>query len=552
MGLSWTTYPLFCKNVFILFFILCCLTGCNESKAPEKPASPVKDQQNKEITEKTVFHVPLLNNPATLDPIYIQDEYGASIVHQIFDGLVKFDSYLSILPDLAETWKIDAEGKVYRFSIRKDATFHNGKPVTIEDVLFSLSRLIRATPAPAILPHLLKIKGAQNYRDESTDSIEGLQQTGQNEFTITLSEAHSPFITALGMVYAKIIPKAEVIKYQDSFGQNPVGSGAFQFLSWEPDKLIRLRQYPEHFSGPPFLDEIHYKIYPGVEVDQMLSDFREGKLDEMPAYGQFKQELASVKDLQWFNRPSLSLLFYGFRCDHPALKDPEVRVALAKAVDRKKLVNDVYNRQFEPATKVLPPGMPRNGHETGNAENSTTSSQNNRNQSLEEKLHNLPALEIVSASQSSFAQHELGFITKTWAELGVTVNIKYITDWSDFENYIKSDAVQIYRYAWFADMPDPDSFFYPLFESGSPVNFMKFRNKTVDQLLLAARGERDAIKRTSLYSEIESIVMQTAPMLPLFYLNVNRVYQPDVQGAAPSALGAHTMPLQHIRLTGRQ
>ena len=89
-----------------------------------------------------------------------------------------------------------------------------------------------------------------------------------------------------------------------------------------------------------------------------------------------------------------------------------------------------------------------------------------------------------SGSKSAFAMSELNFVRESWNQLGISVEVKFITDWAEFGVYIKSDAAQIYRYAWFADMPDPDSFLYPLFATDSPVNFAQYQNRKVDQLLL--------------------------------------------------------------------
>ncbi len=115
-----------------------------------------------------LYRVPLRGNPPTLDPAYVQDQFGEMLVQQLFDGLVKFDPYLMVLPALAKTWQVEEQGKAYRFVLRKNARFHNGRPVKVQDVVFSISRLLRVNPPPAILPHLLKIKGAQDYRNQKS------------------------------------------------------------------------------------------------------------------------------------------------------------------------------------------------------------------------------------------------------------------------------------------------------------------------------------------------------------------------------------------------
>jgi ABC-type transport system substrate-binding protein len=160
-------------------------------------------------------------------------------------------------------------------------------------------------------------------------------------------------------------------------------------------------------------------------------------------------------------------------------------------------------------------------------------------------------IEIVSGSQSAFARKELDYVCSQWEQIGLKVDIKFITDWGEFKHYIQSDAVQIYRYAWMADMPDPDSFLFPLFASGSPANFTGFRNDRIDQMLVEARGIVDPVQRAEMYQQIEKQILQACPIIPLLYLSIDRVYQPDVQGVKISALGARTMPLHRIWLKGQ-
>jgi ABC-type transport system substrate-binding protein len=528
------------------FSVVILTSSCEQS--PEKAGSHnTASQSEKQTTKGGVYHAPLLNNPATLDPAYVQDQYGTAVVQQLFDGLVRFNPYLLVLPALAETWQIEENGKSYRFTLQKNAHFHNGDVVSAQDVVFSLSRLLRVSPTPAILPQLLKIEGAQAYRDNRTDLVAGLQAIDEHIVLIRLNEPHAPFLTALGMYQAKIVPKAEVLRLGKEFGRMPVGSGPFRFVSWEQNKSIQLEHFSAYFAGETLLDKVEYRIYPGGEIDQILADFRNGKLDEMPIFGNIREELSSQQGLQWFHRPTLSLMFYGIKVDHPLLSNPEFRRKLSDAIDRKKLLSEVYHNQLEPAERILPPGMPGVSQEN-------TPQLPAADETGQKAINNSPAgvkggalsLEIVSGSKSAFAQAELNFVRQAWAELGIDLTIRYITDWSDFEAYINSDHVQMYRYAWFADMPDPDSFFYPLFASNSAANFMGYKDKEVNSLILSARGKSDPAERAEMYREIEALIMKSMPVIPLLYPSVDQVYKSYVQGAQPSALGADYMSLYRV------
>jgi len=533
--------PSLFRLIYIGFFCFNFIfTGCTNQEKTE--------QEKIEPNQGGIYRVPLRSNPPTLDPAYVQDEYGVSLVKQLFDGLVRFDPYLSILPALAETWQVEDEGTVYRFSLRKGARFHNLEPVTSEDVIFSFKRLLQADPAPAVLPHLLKIIGAEEFSKGVRKDVEGLEIINKSRFIVRLKESHVPFLTALGMYQSAVVPQKEVIRLGKDFGKHPVGSGPFRFVSWLEDKSIHLKQFKEYHTDPAFLTEIHYKIYPGGQDPEVLADFQNGELEEMAAYGKVKEQLSEIKGLQWFHRPSLSLFFYGMNIKHPNLENPDLRKALSMIIDRHTFVKQIYRDQFEIAKTILPPGMPGYSPLNKIEDNNPDLAKTQLEQSFGKAKKEIPELEIVSAIRTPLVEQEMSLITSFWAEIGIRVNVKYITDWKKFETYLRSDAVQIYRYAWFADMPDPDSFLYSLFASESPTNFMRLQDKHVDKLLLTARGIVDSVKRAKMYQEIEAGVISAAPVIPLFYMSVDRVYQPYVKSVNVSALGAHTMPLNKIWL----
>ena len=115
--------------------VLLLLAGCIQQEDAEDAAQNQKARQQDAVQPGGVYRYPLMNNPSTLDPVYLQDEYGAPVVRQLFEGLVQFGPYLTVLPALAQTWQVDNAGRTYRFFLRPDARFHNGHPVTAEDAI---------------------------------------------------------------------------------------------------------------------------------------------------------------------------------------------------------------------------------------------------------------------------------------------------------------------------------------------------------------------------------------------------------------------------------
>lgn len=533
-----------------VFFLLVLFVGHGSNAGSIDQSNPAPAAAG-EAQQGGFYRAPLLNNPPTLDPAYIEDIYAIRVIHQIFDGLVQFTPDLLIIPALAENWQVEEAGRVYRFFLRKDAFFHNGDPVTSDDVIFSLSRLIRVTPPPAILSHLLKISGSKEYLDGKSETIAGLQKTDDHTLIIRLEEPYVPFLVALGMYQAKIVPrKALGVLGENSkaFGKAPLGSGPFKFVSWKENESIRLEGFSDYYGGRPFLKGIEYRIYPGIQVEDVWADFQNGELDEMPVYGQIRDSILERKDLQRINRSSLSLQFYGINCENPRFRNPEVRRALLMAVDRSKLVNDVYKGQVQAARSILPPGLPGYVPQEDRLPFDPEMAARILEKALGGNLESLGTVEIVSNSQSPIAQAELNFIRECWARIGVRMEPKFIPDWSQFERYVKSDALQMYRYAWFADIPDPDDFLRPLFSSGSQTNFMRFRDAEVERLLQKAVGVGDPIERAGIYREIEEKILRQAPIIPLLYMSIDMVFQPTVHGIQASALGAHNLHFHRVWL----
>ncbi len=519
-----------------LFFLLPLLQGCSNPEEIEGVGLQAVPPQKPPV-HGGIYRIPLRGNPITLDPAYVQDNFGEFVVHQVFDGLVRFDPYLSILPALAETWEVK-KGTRYTFKLRQDAVFHNQEPVTADDVCFSIQRLLRAEPPSAVLQHLLKIDGAVEYRNKTRDTLPGFQIESEKNFSIHLIKPHAPFLTALGMYQVSIVPENAVMRLGDTFGNNPVGSGPFRFVSWEDERAIQLHRFNAYYGGPARLDGIYFRIYPDGLNQAVLNDFKNSRLDEMTVFGNAQEALAGFKGLQWIHKPSMSLFFYGINIRYPHLEDPGLRNALSAVIDRQTLVNTVYGGKYQATQTILPPGM--DGHQRFDPVKASYPSSSLQRQPLE--------IEIVSAGKSPRVKREIELIQRFWAPLNITIQTKYIMDWKQFTSYIRSDAVQIYRYGWHADLPDPDSFLSSLFSSDAAHNHMNLNDETIDVLLSDARGILDPIERTEIYRKIETRILAAAPIIPLFNMDTNRVYQPHVQSININAIGPHATKLNKIWL----
>jgi len=525
-----------------LALALSLIIGCQQEPTGEPK------QVKPEPRNGGVYHAALPWSPSNLDPPFTTDIYSVTLIQQIFDGLVQFDQNLNIVPALATSWTVSRDKLTYTFTLREDARFHNGRLVTADDFVYSFTRILDPQEQAGALSFLKKVKGASSYRNGKSKQVEGLKALGPHTLEITLSEPFAPFLSVLAMSDGKVVPREEVERWGKDFGFNPVGTGPFRLEAFGKD-LIVLGANLDYFEGRPYLDRVEYTIYAGAQYDKIFDDFTAGRLEEAAVFGADREKLAFTTEYQFYRKPSVSLQFYGMNCLNKALKEKKVRQALNYAIDKERIVREVYKNQFLPAATILPPGMPGYFPENGAYDYDPDKAKNLLNQAGFSFSGKKLSLTVLSASRSQAAQKEMALIAEDLATVGVKLQIRYETDWSIFEAALSEDNLQLYRYAWIADIPDPDNFLNILLGSNSAYNFMRYTNPRVDSLLSQALLETDILTRVELYREAERIVLADAPMIPWIYLTFESVFQPYVKGLEISALGAPYIPLKKIWLT---
>jgi ABC-type transport system substrate-binding protein len=488
--------------------------------------------------------------PRNLDPAFSTDIYSVTIIQQVFDGLVQFDQNLNVVPALASTWRVSADGLVYTFTLRHDARFHNGRSVAAGDFVYSFTRILDPRQKSSALGFFERIQGAGAYRRGKAGAVSGLNAPDPYTLEITLKEPFAPFLSILAMKSSKVVPREEVERSDKDFAHHPVGTGPFRLESFQADRIV-LAGNSDYFEGAPYLDRVVYSIYPGAQNEKIVEDFLAGRLEESPFLKNIQEKMSAEGRFQLVRKPSLSLQFYGMNCAAHPLTDLRVRQAIACAINQEKILHGAYEDQFVPAHTILPPGMtgytPENAIYTYDPDKARRLLASAGYGPSRKRL----ALTLLSASKSKGAREELALVTAELAKVGIDLQVRYQTNWPAFEAALARDDLQLYRYAWFADIPDPDNFLGILCSSRSRYNFMRYHNSKVDRLLSQAPRETDLLKRVNLYRQAERIILAEAPIVPLIYLTFESAFQPYVKGLEISALGQPYIPLKKIWLDRR-
>jgi peptide/nickel transport system substrate-binding protein/oligopeptide transport system substrate-binding protein len=496
-----------------------------------------------------VYRRPLGNDPATLDPARIADIYSRSVSQQIFDGLVHFDQTLTVTPALAQHWKASRDGLVWTFSLRRGVKFHHGREVTADDVVYSLTRLVNPKIGSAAGDLFLNVKGAVEFRAGRAKTISGLSAVDRYTVEVVLSEALVPFVSVLAVGHAKIVPRDVVAeKGDEAFGVAPVGTGPFRFVKWERGREIRLDANRDYFGGAPRLGRLVYRIFPGSNWDTVYEEFQRGNLEDAPPpLRDYRRAVAAAGD-GYVKRPLLSVRFYGFNTRVKPFSDRLVRQAFSHAIDREAIVEDPFLGRHVLARGILPPGTQGYNPKVVGLAYDPQRARDLLAQAGYPGGRGLPPIAIWSSVRHQGIVREHDLIRENLKAVGMQAEFQYQTDWPTFSRLLAEHRLPVFQYAWYADIPDPDTFLFKLFHSQSSRNFSGYANPRVDALLLRARNEPDVTRRVDLYRRAEQTVLDDAPILPVWHYSYERIFQPYVRDVEVSGLGDPYIPFRKVWL----
>lgn len=510
---------------------------------------PASAQDRSGATGGAAYRRPLGHDPKTLDPARVSDIYSLSVSQQIFDGLVQFDQTLAIKPALAEFWRASRDGLTWTFNLRKGVQFHHGRVVTANDVIYSLTRILDPSTRSGAAELFLGVRGAREFREGRAKTVVGLVALDPHTLQVTLDDALVPFVAVLAVGHAKVVPRDLVEAQGEAFGVQPVGTGPFRFLRWERGKEIVLAANHDYFDGLPKLSRLVYRIFPGDQRDAMHDEFLKGNLEDAPVLPRAdRRALAAGGSHIYVKRPMITVRFYGFNTKTKPLNDRRVRQAILHAIDREAIVQNVYFGQYIFARGILPPGtLGFNPRLTGYPYDP---------QKARELLadagypggRGLPAVAIWSSVKRDDIVREHELIKKSLATVGITADAHYLTNWPAFSRMLEEGKLPFFLYAWYADVPEPDYFLTKLFHSRSSRNFFGYSNPVVDDLLTNARSAGDLQRMVELYRRAEQLILDDAPLIPVFHHTYERLFQHYVRSIEVNGLGDPYIPFRKIWL----
>ena len=500
-----------------------------------------------------IFHYNESTGIASLDPAFAKNQSIMWPVHQLYNTLVEVDNDLNIVPSLATRWVVSEDKLVYTFYLRPDVYFHDdacfpggkGRRFNAFDVEYSLQR---------IMDKSLASPGSWIFNDK-LDTVEGIKAIDDTTFRLKLVRPYNPILGILSMQYCSIVAKEAVKQYGSDFRRHAVGTGPFQFVAWEEGQALIMKKNPHYFetdaSGKrlPYLDGIKVSFFDSRATEFLL--FRQKKLDFINDIdASFKDEVLTKTGTlrkDWEGKitlqthPYLNIEYFGILVDesNPLLKNSplklkKVRQAINYSIDREKMVLYLRNSLGTPATAgFVPVGLP--------SFDSSKVKGYHYNPVLARKL--LEEAGVKPGSQATIKLQTIpiyadigSYIARQMEEIGLKVQVDVVQK-SLLLELTSNSRTLFFRGSWIADYPDAENYLSVFYSKNpAPPNYTRYSSSRFDQLFEKAIRETNDSLRYQLYQQADQVMMEDAPVVPLWYDKVVHLVQTNVTGFTPNAL----------------
>lgn len=521
--------------------------------------------KNNRSSSKQVFRYNESSNIASLDPAFAKNQSIIWAVHQLYNTLVETDSNLNIVPSLAYRWEISDDRLQYTFFLRNDVFFHDndafaggkGRKMTAHDVEYSFKRIADRNTASS---------GAWIFNTR-VDTVRPFHALNDSVFQVRLIRPFTPLPGLLSMQYCSIVPHEVVEKYGKDFRNHPCGTGPFKFKSWEEGQSLILLKNENYFEKDPggvrlpYVDAVQTTFYNSKATEFLM--FRQGKLEFINDIdASFKDEILSKKGIlkkDWEGKvvlakhPYLNVEYLGILVDssgnsagNSPLKHRKIRQAINYGFDRRKMMMYLRNSIGTPAESgFVPQGLPSFD---ADAVKGYTFQPAKARQLLKEAGYpdgrNMPAIRLLTIPIYS----ELAsFIAKELEAIGIAVKVEVIQKGLLLEQTAKSQA-PFFRASWIADYPDAENYLSVFYgKNPAPPNYTRYNNPRYDELYERALAITDDSAKYAIYRQMDRMVIEDAPVVPLWYDEVIHLVQPDVANFSPN--GLNLLELRRVKVS---
>jgi len=483
--------------------------------------------------------------PDTLDPHLASGNWENNVIGDMIVGLTTEAPDATPIPGAAESYEANEDGLVYTFRIR-DHLWSDGTPVTAEDFVYSFRRILNPATAAQYASLIYAMKGAEAINSGQAGP-ETLGARAIDDRTLEITFKHPvPYLSWLLTHYTTFpVPRHVVEKYGDQWTrpENIAVNGPYKLAEWRPNDHIRL------VKNPLFYDKDNVRIeavnfYPTVDAAAALKRFRAGELD-LNTNGVASQQIQWARENmpdEFIITPFILTQYVLFNTLRKPFDDPRVRNALSMAIDREIIADKVMRAGEQPAYALVPPGI---------ANYSGTAQVRFRDTPMAERLAKAKAL----LAEAGFGpDNPLSFdykfqtrletrlvavaLADMWKQIGVTAKL-VASDTQVHYNLLRRQDFEVAWAGWIADYPDAKNYLFLAESASGQMNYGKYHNPQFDALVAQSDRERDTAKREALLAEAEQLMLDEAPMVPVYFGVSRNLLSKRVKGWVDNNLNWH-------------
>ncbi|MGC7560189.1 ABC transporter substrate-binding protein [Pasteurella sp. 22655_41Tandhals] len=490
-------------------------------------------------------------SPSYLNPAFGTDGATLDAAGQpIFDRLTQFEAgTTNILPALAEKWDISEDGKAYTFYLRKGVKFHSNKFFTptrdfnADDVLFSFQR--QADPNH---PYHKVSGGTYEYFAgmDMQNIIEKVEKVDDHTVKFHLKVPNAPFLANIAMDFAAIhsAEYAENMlkaKTQDKVDSNPIGTGPFEFVSYQKDSTVRYKAFENYWQGKAKIDRLVFSITPDASV--RYAKLTKGECHAMPYPN--PADIAKLKqdsNITLLTQPGLNIGYVNFNVQKAPFDNVKVRHALSYAVNKEAIIESVYQGSGSVAKNPIPPTMWSYNDDIQDYEYNPEKAKALLKEAgfengFETDLWAMP----VSRPYNPNARRMAELIQADWQKVGVKAKIVSY-EWGEYLKRMRAGDHQTGMMGWTGDNGDPDNFLNTLLSCKAVAqgsNYAKFCYEPFEKLVAKAAQVTDQEERVKLYKEAQVVFKQQAPWITIAHSTTYFPVRKEVKNYVVSPFGLH-------------
>jgi peptide/nickel transport system substrate-binding protein len=466
------------------------------------------------------------SSPNNLDLRVGTDAQSERIGGLIFDALVKKDEHYNLQPWLATSWE-HPDAVTWIFHLRDGVRFHDGRVLSADDVAWTIESLI--DPAHG---HLITSKSG-NFATVASAEV-------KDRLTVVVHLKHPDAGLLFNMSDGLfgVVPNGS----GPDFGLHPIGTGPFRFLSGVQDKEVLVQRNPNYWAGEPKVEQVRFAVVPDAITTALELQKGSGDLESNAITLDMVHALRNERSLATETGPSSVVVYMNFNVQDLTLRDRRVRQAIACAIDRRAIVDAIWRGKARLANSLLPP---EHWARAADSEMASYPHDISRAQKLLGDA-GFPAGKdgirlhlTLKTSTDETTRLLAAILQQQLRSAGIDLQIRS-AEFGTFYSDVTKGAFQIYALRWIGSNEDPDIFRYAYGSESFPPkggNRGRYSNPRLDSLLKEAAGASDQSARRKDYVEIQQILAEDLPGIPLWYPDNEVVHSRRVNGVLPIDAG---------------